>query len=317
MSDAVRGSPYPGQGSSIVASTAVEGGGSGGIAVEEDASPIVAAATTLNFIGATVTNAGGGVADVTIAAGGSIAVDEGGTPIVADATKLNFVGATVTDAGGGEATVTVTAGSFPDIVDTPGVSVVVSATTDGLIVNAPTVTNPGLTVQYPDADGDALLSVFSADGGGIAVSKDTSSGGFGYNVVTIIELLLAGNLAFGQLGAVGTAGETGTLNNFEIGPTGPLAFNTGSAGLTLTGLVAVGGTDAPLPNAGVIRILGNLGTGTLTLENQNAGSLLANRFTLPSAANVVIPAGGFVILYNSPSSSDLAPSTWLLLAKSF
>lgn len=316
MSDAVRGALYPGQGSSIVASTTPEGGG-GSLTVEESASPIVANATTLNFIGATVTDAGGGVADVTIAAGGSIAVAEGGDTIVASATKLNFAGATVTDAGGGEATVTITAGSFPDITDVAGVSVTVAATTDGLIVNAPTVTNPGLTVQFPAADGDALMSVFSADGGGIAVSKDSSSGGFGYNIVTIIELLVAGNLAFGALGALGTSGETGTLNNFEIGPTGPLAFNPGSGGIILTGLVAVNGADAPVPNGGVVRILGNLGTGTLTLENQNAGSLLANRFTLPSAANVVIPIGGFVILYNSPAGSDLAPSTWLMLAKSF
>ncbi len=317
----VGGAPS-GSGSSVVAPPGNRSGSAAGsIDVEEAGAPVVTAATAFHTTGATIPDAGDGVVNIAVtgSGGGGITVDENGAPIVADATKLNFVGATVTDAGGGEATVTVTAGNFPDITDTAGVSVVVAATTDGLIVNAPAATNPGLTVQYADSEseGDALLSAFSGFGGGLAVSKDSSSGGFGYNVVTIVELILAGNLALGSVGAIGTSGQTGTVNDFQVGPTGPLVFDAGSAGLTVTGMVPVNGFAQPIYGVGAVRIILNVGAGSVTLENQNAGSAAENRFTLPNAASVVIPPGGGVLLYYSPPSSSIAASTWLLLAKSF
>jgi hypothetical protein len=292
--------------------------GQGGAVVGPDT--VTVDGTTIGGDGATkplhVIGGGGGTVHTD---GTSIAgTGSSGSPIhtVAGGTSVAVDGTTITGNGTTSDPLVSHAGSFPDITDVAGTSVTIGPVTDGTTVQAPAV-NTGLAVAYADteADGQSLFSAFSTQGGGLGVSLDSSSGGFGYNVVTIIELLLAGNLALGALAEL--TGTTGTLNDFEIGPTGPLAFSVGSGGLTITGLVAVNGANQPMPNAGALRIVGNLGTGNLTLENQNSGSLLANRFTLPSGANVVIPPAGFVLLYNSPSTSDLVPSTWLLLAKSF
>lgn len=79
------------------------GGGGGGVNVDDNGTPVLVGATTLNFIGFTVA-AGGGVASITGGGGGGVDVDQEGSPI-ATASIVNFVGmlaGAVVDAGGGE-----------------------------------------------------------------------------------------------------------------------------------------------------------------------------------------------------------------------
>jgi hypothetical protein len=72
MSTANTGKPAASSGSSIIATSQPSGGGGGGIiTVEQAGTPIVTDATKLNFTsGATVTDGGGGVADIDVTGGG-------------------------------------------------------------------------------------------------------------------------------------------------------------------------------------------------------------------------------------------------------
>ncbi len=86
-----------------------------GIDVEDEGTPLANNPhTTLNFVGdgVTATDAGGGVADITIP--GDVAADDEGTPL-GRFTTFDFVGSgvTATDAGGGTCQVTVPGGDAP------------------------------------------------------------------------------------------------------------------------------------------------------------------------------------------------------------
>jgi len=97
-------------------------GGVDGIEVRQDGVPVVASATSLDIIDATVADGGDGVAEITIPSSGvgGIEVDEEGALVVAAATALNFVGSsvTVTDGGSGTATITVTSGGGGGLTQT-------------------------------------------------------------------------------------------------------------------------------------------------------------------------------------------------------
>lgn len=90
------------------------GGGGGGALVVKDEGTSLGTFTAINFAGSgvTATNAGGGVALVTIPLGinGVVVKDEGSTVPGGPHTALNFVGPGIvaTDAGGGQSNVTVT-----------------------------------------------------------------------------------------------------------------------------------------------------------------------------------------------------------------
>ncbi len=75
-----------------------------GVIVEDEGIEVLSEATTLNFTGdgVTASDAGGGVADITITAGGGVDVEDDGSA-VATASTLNFTGTGVaaTDAGSG------------------------------------------------------------------------------------------------------------------------------------------------------------------------------------------------------------------------
>lgn len=95
----------------------IRSAGSGGsLAVQDEGSAVAGAPhSTMNFVGAgvTATNAGGGVATITIPGGSGLTIeDEGATVTGGPHTALNFVGAgvSVANAGGGEATVTISGG---------------------------------------------------------------------------------------------------------------------------------------------------------------------------------------------------------------
>lgn len=96
----------------------------------------------------------------------------------------------------------------------------------------------------------------------------------------------------------------GTTNDY--GPAGlatssVVRLTTDAGGSTLSGLVAQGDGD--------IRILENLGPGTLTLTNAGGGSAAANRFALPGASSSIVRAGGaIVVIY------DVATTSWRQLA---
>ena len=70
---------------------------------------------------------------------------------------------------------------------------------------------------------------------------------------------------------------------------------TNAAGSTLTGLIAQ--TDLDL------RVIANLGPGNLTLTNEDASSVAANRFTLPGGLPYVLaPGGSIMVAYDMPTS---------------
>lgn len=88
------------------------GGGGGGVIVEDEGTPVLSPATTLNFVGAgvTATDAGSGVARITIPGGiAGLTFEDEGTPIGGNPhAVVNFVGAGVTATNvGGVATVTI------------------------------------------------------------------------------------------------------------------------------------------------------------------------------------------------------------------
>ena len=78
------------------------------ITVQEEGSSLSTAATTLNFVGSTVTASGtGGTKTITISGGGEVTVQDEGSSLSTAATTINFVGAGVTASGTG-ATKTIT-----------------------------------------------------------------------------------------------------------------------------------------------------------------------------------------------------------------
>jgi hypothetical protein len=115
------------------------GGGGGSVDVEDEGVPVVSPASVLNFIGdgVTVTDAGGGRADITIPGGGGssgVNVEDKGTPVLTPATTLDFIGdVTVTDAGGGTAAVTIPQRVFANAGNPNGV---VSATGPALCMDS-------------------------------------------------------------------------------------------------------------------------------------------------------------------------------------
>lgn len=109
------------------------GGGSSGVIVDLNGTPIVSPATTLNLTGAgvTVTDAGGGVAHIDIpGATAGVAVEDEGTPLAGNPqSTINFVGAGVTATEiAGVATVTIPGGITGIDVQNGGVDVVNPAT---------------------------------------------------------------------------------------------------------------------------------------------------------------------------------------------
>lgn len=81
------------------------------------------------------------------------------------------------------------------------------------------------------------------------------------------------------------SGNTNDWNPGTVADNGFLVAEANAAGSTLTGIVATNVVS------GKIYILQNLGSGTLTLATEDAGSTAANRFRA-AAATFTIPAGG-------------------------
>ena len=89
-------------------------------------------------------------------------------------------------------------------------------------------------------------------------------------------------------------GNTNNYNPLGLGLTTRIRQATDPGNSTLTGLAA--------QSDGTMRIFENLGPGTLTLANENAGSAAANRFTCPGAADLTIASGGGVVLVYDATS---------------
>lgn len=98
------------------------------------------------------------------------------------------------------------------------------------------------------------------------------------------------------------AGNTNDYAPANLATTTRIRQATNAGGSTLTGLVAQG--------SGALRLIQNLGGGTLTFANENAGSAAPNRFTCPNG-NVVIASGGAALwMYDATSAR------WVLVGAS-
>jgi hypothetical protein len=126
--------PIPGDNHLALFGTTTGGAGTT-VAVADEGTPLTAAVTNLNFVGAGVTaTAVGSVVTVTIpggGGGGSVSIQDEGSQVSAAATTINFVGAGVTAAGpGGTVTVTIPRPAAAEITDAgaAGIQVLQSAT---------------------------------------------------------------------------------------------------------------------------------------------------------------------------------------------
>lgn len=97
-------------------------------------------------------------------------------------------------------------------------------------------------------------------------------------------------------------GTTNDYNPAGLSTTSRIRQATNAGNSALSGLVAQ--TD------GTIRVIENLGSGTLTFLNENAGSAAANRFTLPAGADLGLPSGGTLTIYY-----DLGTTRWHAVAQ--
>lgn len=97
------------------------------------------------------------------------------------------------------------------------------------------------------------------------------------------------------------AGTTNDYNPTGFSTSSRLRQATNVAGSAISGFVA--------QNSGDIRIVQNLGPGTLTLLNEDAGSTATNRITCPGGVSQIVPAGGaFFLIY------DATTSRWVSIA---
>lgn len=158
--------------------------------------------------------------------------------------------------------------------------------------------------------GSAAANRFTMPGAADLVLASGGAAIFVYDAVTSRWLCIAianpGTSTFqkitltpAQSPAALAAGNTNDYNPAGLATTSRIRVTSNAAGSTLTGLTAT--------NDGEIRILTNLGTGVLTLTNEDAGSLAVNRFTLPSGLAYTMPSGAAVIL-----SYDIATTRWMV-----
>jgi hypothetical protein len=109
------------------------------------------------------------------------------------------------------------------------------------------------------------------------------------------------NAAVRAIGVASGAGSVTYDNYIAVGTGGCVAleFSSSSSDVILTGL-----DPAPLGDTRRALIIGNTGSSgkTLTLKNQNAGSLPQNRFKFEDATDIVLSDGQYTWIYYSPSA---------------
>ncbi len=119
--------------------------------------------------------------------------------------------------------------------------------------------------------------------------------------ITTTDQLVTGNMRFRDTisPAALAAGATNDYAPAGIASVSRARLGADVAGSSLTGLAANQG--------GWILSLFNLGPGSLTLNNQNAGSAAANRFALPGGVDIVLaPFGATMLVY------DATMQNWVL-----
>ena len=161
--------------------TAASSGSAGGITIQEEGSALSTAATTLNFVGSSVTASGtGATKTITVAAGG-ITVQEEGSSLSTAATTLNFVGSSVTASGTGTTkTITISGGGGGGL----------SSDSDGNTVGG---TNAGA-----DLNGGTNNTLLGKDAGPDITSgaDNVCIGGFaGYKMTTNTKSICIGSMA--------------------------------------------------------------------------------------------------------------------------
>ena len=96
-----------------------------------------------------------------------------------------------------------------------------------------------------------------------------------------------------------TTTSTGTVNNFDLNARFTYLRCNNASALVFTGFTTVGAA----PVAGDTVIVDNVGSSTMQVLHQNAGSTAANRIITPSVAGQIIGAGGRIIgVYDATTS---------------
>ncbi len=176
--------PIPGDNHLALFGTTTGGAGTT-VAVADEGTPLTAAVTNLNFVGAGVTaTAVGSVVTVTIpgGGGGSVSIQDEGSQVSAAATTINFVGAGVTAVGpAGTVTVTIPRPAAAQITDAgaAGVQVLQSATVGDIqTLLGITGGSAGTVITEVEdfvATGSLNLGLSSAAANGGAVALDASN----------------------------------------------------------------------------------------------------------------------------------------------
>lgn len=214
-------------------------------------------------------------------------VRSGISPAAVAGTPIIRVGATdAPGSGGGGITGTLSNGVIP-YATAPTVLGDSIAIYDG--------TKIAITRAFTPSAFDALLEV--GGGGGLSVySPDEGATVVAFCRAFRFGAMLGGSTVY-DLGV--NAG--GTFNDLNVQGSVGYAVTPGG-GVTLTGLEQVAGFENL---AAPFVFLMNVGTGSLTLNREDAGSTSTNRFFL-TAATLVIPAGGGVLLFRGIQIPSLA-----------
>jgi hypothetical protein len=228
----------------------------GSVGVSEEGTPLVGAPhTVLDFVGAdiTATDAGSGVATITVSVAGGVTIEDEGSPIAGGPhSVLNFIGAdaavTATDAGGGQANITVApeelfnavtgarAGVGDFIFDT---GFRVDTGSDGVVFDAaPTVLN----VQSGAVNFTLPNATLTANSNGSSFSVNCGDG-IGVGDGGLIQLV-AGNGGVSAAGAGGNASLIGGLAGVgSAAAGGDVILQPGDAdGAGVDGAVIIGTT---------------------------------------------------------------------------
>ena len=146
---------------------------------------------------------------------------------------------------------------------------------------------------------DATISewVLISSGQGAAMYADTLTVGGAYanSGIATVDVMSMGSWRFNSQNSP-AALAAGNTNDYAISDSeGTIRITTDAANSVLTGIAGSGGR--------AVHPIFNLGPGTLTLKNADAGSAAANRFELEGAADRVIGVGGFVLIQYDVTST--------------
>ena len=183
----------------------------------------------------------------------------------------------------------ITPSSYPDITNDPGVSVDII---NQARLNVEHGIDSGTAFRVATPNGTHLIQSQSFPGRSFISTPEIGADFFGART---------GPQAF-NVGAGGTFNDIALVRSL-------VTMNPPIGGSSISGIDANTTGSNPVMSPFALLFVMNVGSGVLTLLNENAGSIAANRFTLPLAGSVTInPQGGVVIGRN-------ASSRWQVIAR--